>query len=50
MPDPAPGARLTSVHHIIMIIQSKHRVEAKTGQGGPEISLVTTNGMIKITK
>jgi hypothetical protein len=33
-----------------MIIQSKHRVEAKIGQGGPEISLVTTNGSIKITK
>ncbi|MCX6570827.1 MAG: DUF4097 family beta strand repeat-containing protein [Candidatus Aminicenantes bacterium] len=30
--------------------QSKHRVEAKIGQGGPEISLETTNGSIKITK
>jgi DUF4097 and DUF4098 domain-containing protein YvlB len=29
---------------------SKHRVEAKIGQGGPEISLETTNGSIKITK
>lgn len=32
------------------ISQSKHRVEAKIGQGGPEISLHTTNGSIKITK
>ncbi len=30
--------------------QSKHRVEAQIGQGGPEISLETTNGSIKITK
>ena len=30
--------------------QSKHRVEAKIGQGGPEISLETTNGSIRITK
>ena len=30
--------------------QSKHRVEAQIGQGGPEISLDTTNGSIKITK
>jgi len=30
--------------------RSKHRVEAKIGQGGPEISLETTNGSIKITK
>ena len=30
--------------------QSKHRVEAKIGQGGPEISLETTNGSIKITR
>ncbi len=30
--------------------QSKHRVEAKIGQGGPKISLETTNGSIKITK
>jgi DUF4097 and DUF4098 domain-containing protein YvlB len=30
--------------------QSKHRVEAKIGQGGPRISLETTNGSIKITK
>jgi len=30
--------------------QSKRRVEAKIGQGGPEISLETTNGSIKITK
>jgi len=29
---------------------SKHRVEATIGQGGPEISLETTNGSIKITK
>jgi hypothetical protein len=35
---------------MLPIIQSKHRVEAKIGQGGPEISLVTTNGSIKITK
>jgi len=32
------------------LTQSKHRVEAKIGQGGPEISLETTNGSIKITK
>jgi DUF4097 and DUF4098 domain-containing protein YvlB len=30
--------------------QSKHRVEAQIGQGGPEISLDTTNGSIRITK
>jgi len=29
---------------------SKHRVEATIGQGGPEISLETTNGSIRITK
>jgi len=32
------------------LTESKHRVEAKIGQGGPEISLETTNGSIKITK
>jgi len=32
------------------LTQSKHRVEATIGQGGPEISLETTNGSIKITK
>jgi len=32
------------------LTQSKHRVEAQIGQGGPEISLETTNGSIKITK
>jgi DUF4097 and DUF4098 domain-containing protein YvlB len=32
------------------LTQSKHRVEAKIGQGGPEISLETTNGSIRITK
>ncbi|MBE0712431.1 MAG: DUF4097 family beta strand repeat protein [Candidatus Aminicenantes bacterium] len=32
------------------LTQSKHRVEAKIGQGGPEIALETTNGSIKITK
>ena len=30
--------------------QSKHRVEAQIGQGGPTISLETTNGSIKISK
>ena len=30
--------------------QSKHLVEAQVGQGGPEISLHTTNGSITITK
>jgi DUF4097 and DUF4098 domain-containing protein YvlB len=30
--------------------QSKHMVEAQIGQGGPEISLHTTNGSITITK
>lgn len=30
--------------------QSRRRVEAKIGQGGPEISLHTTNGSIKLTK
>lgn len=30
--------------------QSKHRVEAQIGQGGPEISLHTTNGSINIKK
>jgi DUF4097 and DUF4098 domain-containing protein YvlB len=29
---------------------SKHRVEAQIGQGGPEISLHTTNGSIRISK
>jgi len=32
------------------LTQSKHRVEARIGEGGPEISLGTTNGSIKITK
>jgi DUF4097 and DUF4098 domain-containing protein YvlB len=32
------------------LTQSKHRVEARIGEGGPEISLETTNGSIKITK
>ncbi|MCX6568170.1 MAG: DUF4097 family beta strand repeat-containing protein [Candidatus Aminicenantes bacterium] len=32
------------------LTQSKHRVEAKIGQGGPEISLETTNGSIRLTK
>jgi len=32
------------------LTQSKHRVEATIGQGGPEISLETTNGSIKITR
>jgi DUF4097 and DUF4098 domain-containing protein YvlB len=32
------------------LAQSKHRVEARIGEGGPEISLETTNGSIKITK
>jgi DUF4097 and DUF4098 domain-containing protein YvlB len=32
------------------LTQSKHRVEATIGQGGPEISLETTNGSIRITK
>jgi hypothetical protein len=35
---------------MLRIIQSKHRVEAKIGRGGPEISLMTTNGSIKIMK
>ncbi|HVP91296.1 MAG TPA: DUF4097 family beta strand repeat-containing protein [Terriglobales bacterium] len=30
--------------------QSRHRVEAKIGRGGPEIQLTTTNGSISITK
>jgi len=30
--------------------QSKHRVEARIGEGGPEISLHTTNGSIRISK
>lgn len=30
--------------------QSKHRVEGKIGQGGPLISLETTNGSINLTK
>ncbi len=30
--------------------QSRRRVEAKIGQGGPEIRLTTTNGSISITK
>jgi DUF4097 and DUF4098 domain-containing protein YvlB len=30
--------------------QSRRRVEAKIGQGGPEISLHTTNGSISLTK
>jgi DUF4097 and DUF4098 domain-containing protein YvlB len=30
--------------------QSKRRVEGRIGQGGPEISLHTTNGSIKLTK
>ena len=32
------------------LTQSKHRVEAQIGQGGPGISLETTNGSIRITK
>jgi DUF4097 and DUF4098 domain-containing protein YvlB len=32
------------------LTQSKHRVEAKIGQGGPQISLETTNGSIRLTK
>jgi DUF4097 and DUF4098 domain-containing protein YvlB len=32
------------------LTHSKHRVEAQIGQGGPKISLETTNGSIKITK
>jgi DUF4097 and DUF4098 domain-containing protein YvlB len=32
------------------LTQSRRRVEAKIGQGGPEISLHTTNGSIKLTK
>jgi DUF4097 and DUF4098 domain-containing protein YvlB len=32
------------------LTQSKHLVEARIGQGGPEISLDTTNGSIKLTK
>jgi DUF4097 and DUF4098 domain-containing protein YvlB len=32
------------------LTQSKHRVEAKIGQGGPRIDLETTNGSIKLTK
>jgi hypothetical protein len=30
--------------------QSRRRIEAKIGQGGPEISLHTTNGSITISK
>ncbi len=30
--------------------QSKRRIEGKIGQGGPEISLHTTNGSIRLTK
>jgi DUF4097 and DUF4098 domain-containing protein YvlB len=30
--------------------QSRRRVEARIGQGGPEINLTTTNGSISITK
>ncbi len=30
--------------------QSKHRVEARIGEGGPEIELHTTNGSIRISK
>ena len=30
--------------------KSKRRVEGRIGQGGPEISLHTTNGSIKLTK
>ena len=32
------------------LTKSKRRVEARIGQGGPEISLHTTNGSIKLTK
>lgn len=32
------------------LTQSKRRVEARIGQGGPAITLETTNGSIKITK
>jgi DUF4097 and DUF4098 domain-containing protein YvlB len=32
------------------LTHSRRRVEAQIGQGGPEISLETTNGSIKITK
>jgi len=32
------------------LTQSRHRVEARIGQGGPEISLSTTNGSITLKK